>query len=558
MRRFCLLLLIITVLLGVSVSAQAAVGVSGCRVDAVLNVDGSCQVTVSANLLLTDFKGVGFPVPGNARAISLNGSGVSTRPSGEYLLVDLSRFKGGTMILRYTVPNTVTYNDLGKPQLTLPLLCGFSYPMDGMDFTLTLPENPVDKPHFYSGYHQQGLHNVEYQINGNQITGGLRTTLKDQETFFVTMGLSETTFPRSTVEPWAAGMEDTIAFVLMGLAFLYWLIFLRAAPFLRKKTSFAPDGCTAGELRCALTGQGADLTMTVFSWAQMGYLLIELRNNGRVILHKRMDMGNERGSFETKIFRSLFGNKQTVDGAGYHYAQLCRKVAASRGSLTEMFRKTTGNPLIFRALAAIAGVFGGVSIAIGLAGDALLAFLIIFIMGVAGGIGALVMQNWVQGLHLRGRLQLVLGLGVAAIWLLFGAMAGEFGPAAGMVAFQLAVGLAWAYGGRRTPIGRQYTSQVLGLRGYLQKIPREDMARIREDEPDYFFTMAPHALALGVDGRLARQFGRSPMGPCPWLITGRTGKMSAADWSREMRHAAANLDEHQKRLPWEKLMAMTR
>ena len=46
-----------------------------------------------------------------------------------------------------------------------------------------------------------------------------------------------------------------------------------------------------------LTFTGADLTMMVFSWAQLGYLVIHLDDNGRVMLHKRMDMGNERSSF---------------------------------------------------------------------------------------------------------------------------------------------------------------------------------------------------------------------------------------------------------------------
>ena len=380
MRRLCLLMLIFILLLGLSISAQAAVGASGCRIDAVLATDGSCQVTVSANILLTDTDGVYFPVPGNARGINLNGSGVSTRMSGDFLLVDLSRFKGGTMVLRYTVPNTVSYNEKERPEMTLPLLCGFAYPMDGVDFTVTLPEQAAYKPHFFSGYHQQGLDELVSEVNGNQISGSLHITLKDQEKLYMTIELTEATFPRSTVDPWAAGLEDTLAFVLMGAALLYWLIFLRALPHLRKKTSQPPLGCTAGELRCTLTGQGADLTMMVFSWAQMGYLLIQLQRNGRVLLHKQMEMGNERGNLENKVFRSLFEKGQTVDGSSLRYARLCRKVAAARGSLTELFRKSNGNPLIFRALAAIAGVFGGASIAIGLAGDALLAFLIILLM----------------------------------------------------------------------------------------------------------------------------------------------------------------------------------
>jgi len=553
-RRIVLTALAVLLMLALSIPVWAATGVSSARVDAVLDADGNCQVTITATLLLEQTDGVSFPVPGNARGISLGGKGVSTRPSGEYLLVDLSRMTGNSLVLHYTVPNTVSYNEQEKPQLTLPLLCGFSYPMDGLAFSLTLPEQVQSAPRFFSGYHQQGIDGLVWEVSGNQIAGSMTSTLKDHETLTVTLELTETAFPRSSVEPWSAGLEDTIAFVLMGLAALYWLIFLRAAPHLRHKTAMPPDGSTAGELRCVLTGQGADLTMMVMSWAQLGYILIHLQGNGRVLLHKRMDMGNERGTFEVRVFRTLFSKKRTVDGSGYHYARLYRKVAASRGSLQEFFRKDSGNPVVFRVLAAAAGIFGGASLAIGLAGDALLAALVILLMGLVGGLAAWVMQEWIQGLHLRNKGMLILGLGIGVAWILLGILAGEGGLAIGMVAFQLLTGLAWAYGGRRTPIGRQTTAQILGLRAYLKKIPQADLDRIRRTDPDFFFTMVPYALALGVDQPFARQFGRKRLSPCPWLTSGMDGHMTALEWSREMRRAADQLDEHQRRLPWERLM----
>ncbi len=554
MRRMVSLLAVILLVLALGVPARAAAGASNAQVTAVLDTDGNCQVSITAILYLDSTEGLSFPVPANARGITLNGKGVSTRPGGEFLLVDLSRMSGNSLSLHYTVPNTVSYNEKDRPQLTLPLLCGFSYPMEGLQFYLTLPEQVSANPHFFSGYHQQSINGLVWQVSGNQITGSLEGALKDHETLSVTLELSEATFPKNRVEPWSAGLEDTIAFVLMGLAVLYWLIFLRCAPHIRRKTSLPPAGSTAGELRCALTGQGADLTMMVMSWAQLGYILIHLQGNGRVVLYKRMDMGNERGAFEVRVFRTLFGKKRSVDGSGYHYARLCRKVAASRGSAQELFRKSSGNPMGFRALAAGAGIFSGVSVAIGLAGDALLAVLVILLFALVGGVAAWVMQEWVQGLHLRNKTLLLLALGVALGWILLGTLAGEAGLTAGMVAFQLLAGLGWAYCGRRSPIGRQTTSQVLGLRAWLKKIPQEDLVRIESTNPDYFFTMAPYALALGVEKSFARQFGRRRLSPCPWLTTGMDGHMTALEWSREMRRAADSLDEHQKRLPWERLM----
>ena len=560
MRKLFLTAFVILLMTTLCVPALAANGASNARVDAVLDTDGSCQVTIALNLHLDAAAELRFPVPKSARAITLNGAGASTRPSGEYLMVDLSRLTGSaigdfSIILRYSVSGTVRYNDQGKPQLNLDLLCGFPYPIEGLNFTLTLPEQVSTVPHFSSGYHQQVIEeSIHCEISGNQVSGAVTSTLKDHETLSLTLVVTEDTFPRNAVEPWSAGWEDTVAFVFMGLAFLYWLIFLRCAPHLRTYSTQPPAGSTAGELRCALTGQGADLTMMVMSWAQLGYILIHLQGNGRVILHKRMEMGNERGSFEQRVFKSLFGGKRTVDGTGYQYARLYRKVAASRGSLLELFSKRTGNPRVFRLLAAAAGIFGGASIAIKLAGDALLAFFVIALLSAAAGIGAWLIQEWIQGLHLRNRTALYLGLGIAVVWIALGILAEESSLAIGMVAFQLLTGLAWAYGGRRTPIGRQTTSQILGLRAYLKNLPAEDLDRIRRTEPDYFFTMAPYAMALGIDAAFARQFGPQRLNPCPWLTTGMDGHMTALEWSREMRRAADCLDEHQKRLPWEQLM----
>ena len=560
MRRLVLLLTVILLFSFICIPASAATSATGVRIDAVLDPDGSCQITLAATLHLDQAADLRFPLPANARGITLNGSGVSTRKGSGCVYVGLGSITGDargdfTIVLRYTVPNTVTYNEDNKPQLDLPLLCGFAYPIERLDFSLTLPEKAKYDPTFTSGYHQASIEeDMSFQRSDNQITSSITKVLKDHETLSLTLRVTEKTFPRQVVDPWSAGAEDIGMFVMMGLALLYWLIFLRCAPFLRRKSYQPPEGCTAGELRCVLTGVGADLTMMVMSWAQLGYILIHLKESGRVTLYKRMEMGNERGAFERKVFAGLFGKNRYIDGSGYHYARLCRKVAASRGGLRHLFRRESGNPRFFRLLAAGAGVFGGASLAIALAGDAMLALLIILLISVVGGIASWLIQGWVEGLHLRGRGAMFLGLAVSAGWILLGGMAGEIGMAIGVVAFQLLTGLACAYGGRRTVAGRQMASRILGFRAYLKKMPREELDRIRRDDPDYFFTMVPYAMALGVDSAFAQQFGRKRMNPCSWLTTGMDGHMTAPEWTREIRRAATALDEHQKRLPWEQLL----
>ncbi len=560
MRRLGILLAVFALVLAVSTPALGATGASNARLDAILETDGDCQVTLSVTVHLDEPAQLRWPVPKNARSITVNGSGASTRRDGDALSVDLSGITGDargdfSIVLRYTVPATVSYTEGGYPQMDLPLLSGFRYPLSSLEFSLTLPEDVKYEPKFFSGYHQQDIETIlTVEASGNQITGFSNAAFKDRETLSMQLRLTKDTFPKSAVEPWSAEFTDWACFVCMGLAGLYWLVFLRSAPHLRKKTALSPEGYTAGELRCVLTGQGADLTLTVLDWARMGYILLHLKPSGRVVLHKRMDMGNERSAYENKIFRSLFQKQPSVDGSGYHYARLCRKVAAGPGSAQALFRKGSGNPKALRLLGALAGLFAGASLGMVLAGDALLAVLLIILVALLGAVGSWFIQNWVAGLHLRHHGSLVLAMALSVAWIALGFFTETAGMAAGVVSFQLLLGLAGAYGGRRTPTGRQLTAQLLGYRAYLARIPKEDLERIRRTEPDFFFTAAPRALALGVDRELARQFGSKRLVPCTWLTTGMDGHMTALEWTQLMHRAVQSLDEHQKRLPFEQLM----
>jgi len=558
LRRIFSLLTAAVLLCLMCIPANAATGATGARVDAVLDVDGSCTVAVSMNLRVEESGELRFPVPANARNITLNGYGASTKKEGDVLTVDLGRVTGDkpgsySVVIRFVVPNTVSYTELGEPQLELPMLSGFDHPIEELYFSVVLPEKVKFTPHFISGYRQQSIETeIIYELQESQLTGTVQGSMKDQETLLLRLQLTQETFPRDAVEPWSAGVVDVIAFVFMGLSLLYWLIFLRSAPHLRKPNLQPPEGSTAGEMRCALLGLGADLSMMVLSWAQLGYVQILLKKD-RVTIQKRMEMGNERGKFENKVFRVLFGNKSYVDGNGLRYARLCRQVAASRGSVQELFRKSSGNLKVLRLLGAGAGLFGGASLGLTLAGDALFAVVIIALLAAAGALGAWFMHSWVEGLHLRGRGSLLLGLGIAALWLALGFMAGVGAMASAVVAFQLLLGLAGFYGGRRTPSGRAITAQILGLRATLRTMPQEELERIRRSDSDYFFDMIPYALALGVDKRFAAHFGRQKLSPCPWLITGKEGYMTAAEWTAILRHTVSVLDERQKRLPFERL-----
>lgn len=561
MRRFCIVLLCVILICSLAVTASAANSASSAQLSANVSTNGSCQVTLDLQMHLeSPVDRLYFPLPGSARSVSVNGSSARTRRSGDVLNVDLSRLVGSTagdfpLRIQYTLANTVGYNESDKLELTLPLLSGFFCPVDALSFAITLPYENQVKPVFTSGYYQQSIEaDMTWTYTGNTVSGSVLSQLKDMETLSMKLEVTEEMFPQDPIRQWTVGFDDIAMTVLAVLAALYWLIFLRCAPFLRSRSTTPPEGFTAGHLGSGLTGQGCDLTMTVFSWAQLGYILIHLDDRGRVMLHKRMDMGNERSGYEVRLFRSLFGKRSVIDGTGYHYAVLCRKAAATAGDIRDLYRHSSGNPKIFRVLCAGIGLFGGISLGISLAGDAVLGILLIAILAVLGALSAWFVQDWVRGLHLHYRLSLLLALGLCAVWLLLGGLAGEFHIAVFAVVAQLICGLLFAYGGRRTITGRQVACEILGLRHYLCRAPKDELQRICLTDPDYFFSLAPCALAFGVEQQFAKRFGVKRLSACPYLTTGMDGHMTALEWGHLMRRAVTALDERQRKLPLERLM----
>lgn len=561
MRRFARILTVFLLCFALASSVMAASSASDVKSYSTVSMDGSCQVTLNLTLQLDGNEGtVRFPIPREAKSITVNGSAAGSRRSGDVKEVKLTGFGGGqagtfSLSLHYILPNTVTTTEEGKLLLELPLLSGFSYPIEQMEFTVTLPGAVTGSPAFSSGYHKSSIESyLTFEVKDATISGIVTSQLKDHETMAMTLEVTPEMFPQAQ----AYAASTTWAYIAMGvcagLALVYWIATLRFLPPLPVRQATAPDGISAGELGCTLTAQGVDLTMMVLSWAQLGYLLIQLDDNGRVFLHKRMDMGNERSSFENKIFRSLFSKKRMVDGTGYHYARLCRSVARSVPGGRNNFLPASGNPKLFRVLAAGIGLFGGMAVATALARSAALQVVLMILLGALAAVSCWFIQAGCGIVQLRGREKALPGAVCCVIWLILGAASGMIAVALIVIGSQLIAGFGAAYGGRRSDTGRQAMAQIAGLRRHMRKVSPQELQRICQSNPDYFHQLAPYALALEVDKTFAKRFGRMSIPKCSYLIAPTSPHMTAMEWSRLLRDAAAALDERQKLLPFERFI----
>lgn len=561
-------MLILCCILMVSVIATTVCAESAAsRIDNISTVDavGNCQVTMNVSLHLEEGdNALTFPLPKDATNITVNGSAPQTNRTANAIEVDISKITGGipgdhNVRFDFTLNNVVKVTEESTLQLELPLLTGFSHPVQTMSFTISLPGNITTTPSFSSVYRQNSIESdLDFSVKTNMITGTVKTVLNDHEGITMTLPVPQEMFPTISTYRRTGNPEIIPMLICAALAFLYWILFLRTAPLSHDRQVTAPEGSTAGELGSRLTLSGADLSLMVMSWAQLGYILVHVDDHGRVVLHKRMEMGNERDAFEVRVFKNLFGNRRAVDGTGYPYAKLARKIAATVPGEKTMCKGSSGNMKIFRFLFCGVQMFCGVCIAMNMTSIAALQVLLSAIFVVLGAVTGWLIQSSVYYVHLRSKLPKIIGLVCCLLWLLLGILSGQpWVPLCSALA-QIIAGFFAAYGGRRSDLGRHTANQILGLRHCLKHLTAEDIQRYTKSDPDFFFNMLPYAIALGVEKKYAACFGRKKLDQCPYLVSRIHGRRTAEEWTQLMKYALKLLDERQNRMELDRWLSLIR
>ena len=545
-----------------SISSQGGSCATKIDLYCTVNTDGDCLVSMTVNLkLLGNDSGLTFPLPYSAEKITMNGSSVATSRVGSRTLVDVGRVTGGmsgefTVRFDYTLPKAVGVTTERKLQLSLPMLSGFDYPVEVFSFIVTLPDNVTGTPLFTSTYQQVGFEaDLNLIVTDNMITGTSIKGLNDHESVQMTLMVPREMFPSVRIYQRTGNPELIPMGIFAGAAILYWLLFLRTLPPARTRATLPPEGISAGELGCRLTMTGGDLTMMVLSWAQMGYLVIQ-PNGSKILLRKQMDMGNERSLFEIRVFQALFNNRDVVNCSSAGYAKMCRKTASMIPGEKAMCRPRSGNRKVFRVLLCISQVFCGICVAMNMTSITILQIMFSLIFGLMGAASAWAIQEFALYFRSRSRVRCWIALGLIVFWFLLGLIAGQPWIPLGASVAQLLLGFPAAYGGMRTELNRSEAGEILALRRYLKAIPRPEAARLLKSDADYFYRMAPYAMALGVGKQFAAAFGRRPLEPCPYLLVRNGENRTAQEWMRLLTQTATLMDSRYRRMQTEKFMVI--
>ncbi len=554
MRRFVCVILMLLTLTGLTLTVSAQSGGRNARSEATMSSDGSCKVVFSMNLVLEEKGDPKFRLPADAEDITLNGTSVTGKKDGDIQHLSLKTVTGGnpgshSITLSYTLPGVVERQKEGMT-LDLPILSGFELPMESFSFSVRLPGKVTSKPSFECEYFGSDVSRfMDITVEGDTIRGVSNAVVWDSMTLDMHLDVEKEMFSQFALTSRTLDSMDLVSLAVAVLALAYFFLTMYRRRSHAQLRTMPPDGVSAGECALWLSGYSMDLSLMVVSWAQMGYLRIEIEGEGRVRLHQRMEMGNERSVLENRLFKELFGTRQSVDATGDHYARLCRYTSRLTARRKEVFHRRSGNPWIFRVLCTLSAMFSGVVMAGGFFPHQVALRIAI---GVVAGVLALCLQSAAKGVLYRDPLPLYIGLGCGFVWLVAGIFAGDWLMTGLMVAFNFLAGFAVAYGGRRTELGQTAVAQLLGLRTHLRHVPKPEMVRLMKANPGYFYAVAPYALALNVDRAMAHHLGQLRVPECPFLSDGRE-QLTAAQWCALLRKTVSAMDAKAKKMSFQQL-----
>lgn len=565
MRRFIICILLVVLMCSLAISASAETQATSVATYATVTSDESCDVTMTVTIHLDEpVAKLTFPIPKKANNVTLNGSRTSTSAAGGVRLVDLTKITGGlpgdfTVVITYHLNDVVSYNEDGLLVMSVPLLSGFDYPVAQLEGSVLLPGEVVTKPSFSSGYHNTNIEQyMTSSVAGATISCATSRELKDHETLAVSLNVTDAMFPQSVIRVQNLTPLYILMGVCAGIALAYWLIFLRNLPPAFPTVANPPDGFSAGHMGSLLSLKKVDLSAMVFSWAQQGYLLITLDKRERVLLHKRMEMGNERSAFEQKCFKLLFGNRTVVDATSMRYAMTIQKVSRLAPNTHNFVNPKSGSFLPFRAFMALVGMFDGICLSLTLAHESAAPWLIAIPFGLIFLFGSWYIQNWLDALFSYRKERLYISLSLILVWLVLTLFAGTAAVDIWVILGQFLAGILLTIGGRRTPEGRRTSAEVLGLIRYLLSLSRLQVDYICQHNPDYYFDLAPYAIALGMDKRFASRFGKMPLDACPYLLAPVSGRLTATQWSEVLHRVLRLMNGKHNRLAFDNVLSLLR
>lgn len=545
------LLLLLACLLALCTGVCAAEPViSEMKTDCTLTGSSSCQVTQSFTLEISGAQTqLRFPLSAGAKKASVAGYQTQKQTDGNcpvLVLTDANGFTGTrSFTVMYTISGLASEAD-GVQTLSLPLMSAkWDYPISKYVFTVTLPKPFESYPAFTSGYHGDVISDyIDLDVSESRITGVIETGLKDHESLEMTLTLDKSYFSGAHTTLSFGWAGTAIILLLLALAFLYWFSSLRSARVRVSSRMLPPDAALPCDMPFLLAGGPIQFNMLVCHWASLGYLTISCGKNERVVLRRRVDMGNERRPAEVRLFQMLFSQGDVCEGVSLLYKRTAEKADAvlRRYWVRRLYRKSSGNPLLARAFGLLAGALAAAEAASPLLPAGFVRWLLLIAAFLIGGALSAVLLH-APSAYYQGKKLFVALAALAAVALLTLAQFGE-----GLLAVLLVIvclvllGLLTLHGGRRTAFGDEIVTQAMSYRRFLRRVTQSQLLSRLAQDSQYFYRILPYAEAIGLGAGLARTLGNTELEQCDWYQEQQPLPRTAAGFYSHLQEALALLE----------------
>lgn len=541
MRRILSIILCILLIFAFTCTASAAAAeVRSLKTDIIVLEDGSCSLTMNATVrFLSATKQFYIPLATDADDINVTGASYDTESvSGVECVIFESKhgFTGEmNFVISYTLPNVVAEQENGSQLFTMKLPeLGWQYPIAEYEVSIAFPTEVTEQPSWYSAYHGVDIENyldISIQETGMHIRSFER--LKDQEVITMELSFEPDSFELYHLPGQTVSVASVLFWLLLAATLAYYFLRLRRkrfSPSLRQTTF---NDSTAGEIPCQLSGQAPDAVGILAYWGNLGYLSISRSRNGRILLHKQMEMGSERAALERKLFYSLFRSSDSVDAASAHVMRVSQRVGAliQRSWSQRLFRKNSGSPYLLRLLSLLTAAISSLMTFDLLLPANLLRWFLLPILIALGVFMSYMIWHACHNFYSRKCYRSLLTGSLAVIALLaLSISAGSFFVTLCSIALQIFCAVTTMFGGLRVKAGEDIVKQILGLRAFLKSARIEQIQRLIQSDSQYFYRMLPFAEQLGVASNFAARCNTIQLEPCPWLIDSQQNPQTASEF----------------------------
>ena len=110
--------------------------------------------------------------------------------------------------------------------------------------------------------------------------------------------------------------------------------------------------------------------------------------------------------------------------------------------------------------------------------------------------------------------------------------------------------------GEKDAFKKLITVSGVGAKAAISILSAFTLEQLQQQDPEYFYAMAPYALALGVEKAFAKQFSKTKLLPCPYISTGSDSQRSAKEWGSLISRTLDAMQWREKQLPLERLQKL--